>query len=152
MSIVAHPEEIDSCKTLFLFSITERDQNTLSIVLDEGITSPIAQDLPGSSGKIKNVHAVEVTPDSRRFEFHWDNYICYSVRNESYATWNKFEVSTGSKFLIYTKSMFLDYVAVATFAKQDFLGPFVHYSIICANHIIDIASQELPTVFKVERV
>ena len=152
MNLASQPEDIDACNTLFLFSIAERDQNTLAIVLDEGIASPAAQVLPVAGETIKNVHAVEVTPVARRFEFYWDSYISYTVRNESYAKRHKWEVSSGGKFLIFSKSAFLDYIVAATIAQQDFPGPFVHYSILCANHIIDVASQGPPTVRKLERV
>jgi hypothetical protein len=152
MNLPAQPQNIDFCDTLFLFSIAEQDQNTLSIVLDEGVTSPISQDLSVSGGVFSNVHAVEVVATSRRFEFYWDSYISYAVRNESYASCKEWEESIGKKFRIYSKSVFLEYVASATLAKQDFPGPFIHYSIICANHIIDVVSQDPPTVRLAQRV
>jgi hypothetical protein len=45
--------------------------------------------------EIKGCHPVKPTADSRLFEITWDNYVAYSVTNESYGTRNESEEFSG---------------------------------------------------------
>ncbi len=89
---------------------------------------------------------IEVTESSKLYEVVFDDYITYSVTNESYADAGENEEYEGTLARIYSKSAFLDYVANSTLATSDYPGPFKHYGFCCLNHIIDIASTEPPTV------
>ncbi len=89
---------------------------------------------------IPNVRPVEVTGASRWFEVFWGHYITYAGRSECYFSGDNGEESSGNSFRIYTKSAFLDFVLNGTFARDDYPGPFVHYQVVCSDHIIDVAS------------
>jgi hypothetical protein len=67
--------------------------------------------------------------------------------NESYARVDEYDVAQSGKLMkIYSKSHFLDYLALASIASKDYPGPFVHYGLICLNHVIDVACQTPPTI------
>ncbi len=142
-------EELNSCGYLYLESISEPHANGLRLVLSEGIVSDRTETLTIGDAQIPDVRPVEVTDASRWFEFLWDTYISYSIRNESYCSWDKDEEWLGSAFRTYTQSKFLDFVSSGTFASADYPGPFVHYGIICSDHVIDVASEHPPTIRRV---
>ena len=146
MATLSALEELDRCKYLFLSGISEPEENSLRIVVQEGLCAGAAETLNIGSFSIENVLPIDVTSNSRTFILFWPNYISYAVRNESYCAWDKEETWKGSGFRIYTKSKFLTFVENATFASEDYPGPFRHYSVLCANHLIDIASQNPPII------
>ena len=146
MTAVSLLEQIDQCDYLFLASISEPEENSLRLILQEGLRSGPPETWEIGSGSIEGVTPIEVTSDSRTFEFYWPSYISYAVRNESFCSWDKEETWEGSGFRTYTRSKFLDFVGNGTFATNEYPGPFRHYAILCANHIVDIASQEAPRV------
>jgi hypothetical protein len=96
--------------------------------------------------EIKDTAPIVVAEDSSVYEVIFDQYIAYSVRNESYTHLDKEEEFEGRLACIYTKSRFLDYVSVSTFASDDFPGPFKHYGFNCLNHIVDIVSTSPPKI------
>lgn len=90
---------------------------------------------------------VQTTDPERHFEIRWPSYISYAVRSEHYCQWDDDEVWEGKHvFRIYTKSVFLDFVAAGTFANDIFPGPYRHYQIQSLYRIIDVASQDAPDV------
>ena len=142
-------EELDSCGYLYLEALSEPHANGLRIVLSEGIVSDRTETLTIGDAEIPDVRPVEVTDASRWFEVVWDTYISYSVRNESYCSWDKAEEWSGNAFRTYSKSTFLEFVSTGTCASNDYPGPFVHYEILCSDHIIDVASEHPPSVRRV---
>ena len=143
-------EELDSFKYLYLDSISEPETNTLRLVLSEGIVSERTETLVIGDIEIPDLRPVEVTAASRHYEVVWDSYISYAVRNESYCIWDKEEDWTGNAFRVYSKSKFLDFIAGGTSASADYPGTFVHYEILCSDHIIDVVSEHPPTVHRVD--
>jgi hypothetical protein len=57
------------------------------------------------------------------------------------------EVNSGKLFRVYTKSHFLDHLARDTGAHTE---PIRNFTLTCLNHLIDIASYEVPTLRQVE--
>lgn len=144
MATMSALEELDRCKYLFLAGVSEPEENSLRLLVQEGLRAGEPETWHIGSGSIHGIVPIDVTADSRTFELYWPSYISYTVRNESFCMWDKEEAWEGSSFRIYTRSKFLDFVANATFATSVYPGPFRHYSVLCADHIIDIASQEPP--------
>lgn len=145
----AATEELDSCGYLYLEGLSEPHVNGLRLVLSEGIVSDQSETLTVGDIEIPDVRPIEVTDASRWFEVVWDTYISYSVRNESYCSWGKDEEWSGNAFRVYSRSTFLEFVSTGTFASAEYPGPFVHYEILCSDHIIDVASESPPTVRRV---
>ena len=142
--------ELDACRYLYLSRITERETNCLLLLISEGIVSERIETFRLGTVEIPGARSIDITEDSRHFEVSWDTYISYAVRNESYCAWDKTEEWTGENFRMYSKSTFLDFVAHGTFATSEYPGPFVHYQIICSDHIIDVVSETRPKVRRVD--
>lgn len=140
-------DEINSCKYLYLKEISEPEDNSLRIVIEEAIAgnkSEIVSDT-GLSG-----NEIAVTDESRVFEIYFDSYIGYSVIDESLALPDDSEVFDGRIFCVYEKSNYLGYLKKASFASDDHPGPFVHYGFNCLNHIVDISSADEPEIKKLK--
>ena len=81
-----------------------------------------------------------------RDEITFPDYVAYAVLNESFANVDKYEEYTGQFFRTYSKSHFLDYVGVATFASDDYPGKSTHYEIPCLDHIVEVISVGEPQI------
>lgn len=139
-------EALDACDYLFLAGISEPEEHSLRLLVQEGLRAGEPQTWRFGSKSIEGVIPVDVTRESRTFELYWPHYISYAVRNESYCAWDDEEEWQGSRLRVYSASKFLAFVASATFASAEYPGPFRHYGVICANHVIDVVAQEAPAV------
>jgi hypothetical protein len=146
--------DLQSCEWLFLRGLSEPRDNALRIVVEEARAGRSVD--AGAAAKAAGVLALEpILHDARLiehiegcrvFELCWSSYIAYSVRNESFVANDQYEQSEGRLLVKYSKSRFLDYVALGTFASSDYPGPFVHWGVVCGNHIVDVASLAEPEV------
>jgi len=142
---MALADQINSHKYLFLTYIGEPEDNVLRLVVEEAKAAekPVTTEI-GHVGAV--VHPIISTENDFAYEIIFESYISYSVTNESFTQGDEYEQYEGRTLRIYSKSHFLDYVRAATFASEDDPGPYKHYSIICLNHIVDIASAVEPKI------
>lgn len=138
-------DQINRHKYLYLTEIGEPDDNVLRLVIEEARASGEPEEM-----KIGDVilSGVPIVSDDScyAYEVVFGSYVCYSVLNESYTSSDKSEEFTGHLFRVYSKSHFLDYVSVATFASDMYPGELNHYEIVCENHIVDIVSAGEPEI------
>ncbi|MDB5707614.1 MAG: hypothetical protein JWN66_4730 [Sphingomonas bacterium] len=128
---------------LFMTEIGEPEENTLRVVVTEGELGDLTSvDMAGT--EISGARPIEMGPDSRKFEFYWDSYIAYVVRNESYWKKETGEAEFSSHFYSRTTSAFLDYVAATTFASEDYPGPMTHWALDTLNHCLAVVGIEAP--------
>ena len=146
-------EKLDNHKYLDLLEISETDEWNFRLVIAEaGVieNSSIVTEKEEANEVVRNIlnesKAIEVTETSKCYEIIFKDYISYTVTNESYAEVGKDDVFKGKLARIYTKSAFLDYISISTFATSEYPGPFKHYGFCCLNHIIDVASMNAPSV------
>ena len=121
---------------IYLDELTEPEENSLRILINicSNIDSPF-----------------EVEKDSS-VQLDFESYISYSIINESFTETDKYEISEGERFRIFTKSRYLDFVKISTIAEDIFPDdPFTHYCIPCLNHIIDIISFKEPKIIELKR-
>ena len=146
-------DQLNHHEYLQLLEIGETDDWKFRLVIaeagvSESLGSPTVEEESNDavSELLKDTKPIEVTDTSKRYEIIFNDYITYSVSNESYSTGGEDEVFEGKYARVYTKSVFLEYVANSTFATEDFPGPFKHYGFCCLDHIVDVASMEAPVV------
>ena len=138
--------ELDTCASLYLREIAEPAQNSLRLLIEEAFVMSEEVTVKFAGAEITNCHPVKPTPSSRLFEIVWDNYVVYSVANESYSTRNESEEFSGRFARLYAKSYFLDYVSRATLATEEYPGRMRHIQVVCECHIVDVVSTEFPRV------
>jgi hypothetical protein len=150
--------QIQACQWLFLRSLDEPEDNALRIVIEEAKTADktdsnavaaraaASENFPALANILQGASLITHSKDCRAFVLNWERYIAYSVRNESYVKSDPYAVFEGRLFVKYTKSRFLDYVSLSTFATSDYPGEYFHWGIACGNHIIDVISTEAPVI------
>jgi hypothetical protein len=141
--------DLDSHAHLFLNAIEEAGHGGLRLVVQVGTLSAETKKIQIAGSVISSLRQVSVGDSGPGYEVTFADYIAYAVRNESYVLQDKEDAWAGKSFRIYSKSRFLDFVRSATFASPEYPGPFMHYSLVCQDHVVDIASVSQP---KVERL
>lgn len=143
-------EQIDSHEYLHLADIGEPEVNVLRIVVDEAKASNDTDvEIPDTPFLGKPIVSDETC---RRYEIIFPSYVAYAVLNESFAKVDDYEQHTGRYFRLYSKSHFLDFLSVATFASDDYPGKSIHYEIACLDHIVDVISSDEPDIREMARV
>jgi hypothetical protein len=141
---------LNEAKYLFLRDISEPEENSLRLVVEEAIadhTQTISTTDPASpfAEILKGAAPVKAVEGCRRFEIQWSRYVAYLVTEESVGSGGNYEdeIYTGKLFREYTKSHFLDLLARDTGGHFE---PILHYKLICQNHLIDVAAYGPPEV------
>lgn len=145
-------DAIQSCEYLYLDGISEPQINELRIVILEAKTGDVITDAalaaePDETLRsiLKGSRIIDHFKGCRKFELLWTSYISYSVVNESYSNGEPKPANTKVRlFAEYERSNYLEYLLKATFATEEYPGPYRHWAILCQNHTIDIASQVHP--------
>jgi len=150
--VLLNPEfdSLNSVKYLFLREISEPKDNSLRIVVQEPVVNrlgivPSAPEHPELAVLLKDSWPIESVDGCKTFELYWKRYVAYLVTEEMIGSCgdNKDEIYSGNRFSIYTKSHFLDHLARNTGAHTE---PIQHFKLSCENHLIDIASYEVPAI------
>ena len=139
-------EQINNHKYLYLTEIGEPEDNVLRLVMEQAAVGGDEHDLKVGNTVISGLRDIASDESCFSYEVIFESYIAYSVINESFTQVDESEVYTGNLFRVYSRSHFLDYVKVATFASKDYPGAFSHYEIVALNHIVEIVSVDSPTI------
>ncbi len=101
-------------------------------------------------------NATPIVPNSDEvYEITFHRYILHQTRNESFCSWDEYEIRNGRYFILFEKSRLLDMLPMITDCQRDsdgaaYPGEWKHYGIYCQNHIIDVISHNEPTIKKLE--
>jgi hypothetical protein len=138
-------DQVSSCQWLFLSELGDGPGNSLRVLVEEGRSQDTVEDIEVGGVKIAGVRAIKHDDSCRAYELVWSSYICYAVRNESYASGDGTDWK-GQRVRRHDQSAFLNYVAKDTFASSDYPGPFTHIEIVCENHVLGVASIVEPVI------
>ncbi|WP_139492683.1 hypothetical protein [Brevibacillus dissolubilis] len=136
--------DLMNLKHVYFLGVTEPEENSLRLFF--GRTKSIPEPLVIGDKRYEDAHSIIIDEDLPVIQIDFETYIGYSVLNESYTTWDDAEEFEGKVFRIYSKSKYLDFIKVGTFASEDYPGPFKHYGMCCLNHIVDVVSTSEPVV------
>ncbi|MGI8653716.1 MAG: hypothetical protein ACR2LC_00700 [Pyrinomonadaceae bacterium] len=140
-------EQIDRHTYLYLTEIGEPEDNVLRLVIEEARASGEPEDMKIGDVTLSGAKSIVSDESCYAYEVLFGSYVAYAVMNESYDVGqNESEEFTGRLFCVYSKSRFLDYVRVATFASDDYPGKLNHYGINCLNHIVDVVCVGEPEI------
>jgi hypothetical protein len=145
---------LNSVEYLYLQQISETRDNSLRIVVQEAVANRLGTVRPESevlelSSLRTDTWPIETTEGCRTFELSWNRYVAYLVTEEMVGSCGGYEDEkhSGKLFRVYTKSHFLDHLGRDTGAHTE---PIRHFKLTCLNHLIDIASYEVPSIRIVE--
>ncbi len=128
----------------FIDEIKEVEENVLQFELICGTVSKDKEDVFIGEHYLGVANAI-LPNNAYRYKITFDDYIGYSVLNESYAETLE-DNFIGYNPRIYSQSKFLDYIKADTFATNDYPGEFKHFAFLSENHVINVASVSPPKV------
>ena len=145
---------------VFLLSSKETDMNCISFTIALGKLGEKKEctEEANSDTALSKVlqHAVPIYPDMDNvYEITFEDYILHQTRNESYTSYDKYEIRKGNPLLIFEKSRLLDFLSQITDCTSYPDGTFypekwIHYGIYCEDHIIDVISCSKPKIRKLQ--
>jgi hypothetical protein len=136
----------------YLHSLVEPETNSLRIFIDRCKVSKQSEEIEIGKDIISDVHSIEVDEDLPIVQLDFDSYVSYSIINESFTVLDDYEIFEGNSFRIFKKSRYLDFINKGTIAKDVFSDEeYVHYEIVCLDHIIDVISFNEPNVTEIKR-
>jgi hypothetical protein len=127
----------------YLEEIGEPDDNTLRIVIVEAAAQGPETEVPNLQITAREIMPI---PDQKPIELFWEEYIAYSVRNESYAIPEEGQPPLDRMLSERSGTAFLAFIAKSTLATNKFPGPFKHWELVCLNHVIDVVSTAAPKI------
>lgn len=143
----------------FLVKAEENDNNCVRFIVSlarEGEKGSNISDM-GIKGLEKILRkATPIYPaENEVYEIMFEQYILYQTRNESYCSYDDYEIRQGKYFIVFKKSRLLDSLPAITDCQISsdgvaYPGEWVHYGIYCQNHIIDIISHNKPIIRKLK--
>jgi hypothetical protein len=130
----------------FLERLFEPEVNELLVLLVEASSAGQQEEIIAGTG----IRATPVIPieGASPIELYWDSYIAYAVRNESYAKDSGTNVASSGILIEKSASPFLTFVSNSTCATSEYPGPFKHWQVNCADHVIDVISTSEPVIRK----
>ncbi len=138
-------------KNIYFEQIYEPEENTLRLLFSRNRTSETPETIKIGEIEINDTYSIDVDESLPLIELDFEWYIGYSIRNESYTSWDDYEEFEGKTFRIYSKSRYLDFIKVGTFATDNYPGPYKHYGITCLKHVVDVVSVSVPIIKEVHR-
>jgi hypothetical protein len=144
-------DSLDSAKYLYLRELSEPQDNSLRLVVQEAVVNPSGSvrspnpELPELEKILRGASPIESTDACRTFELTWKRYVAYLVTEECVGSCGQDadEIYTGKLLRIYTKSHFLEHLSRDTGGHTDTI---LHYKLTCLNHLIDVAAYAPPEV------
>jgi hypothetical protein len=142
-----HFTDLMHLKNVYYLGLTEPEENSLRLFFSRSKSIP--KPLVLGDKIYEEASSIIIDEDLPVIQIDFETYIGYSVLNESFTSWDDTEEFEGNIFRIYSKSKYLDFIRVGTFASEDYPGPFKHYGMACLNHIVDVVSTSEPIVKEV---
>jgi hypothetical protein len=142
---------LSESRYLYLRSISEPRNNSVTIVVDEAIADELPiEHRPDSSVLFSSAATIRTTDKCLSFEIQWNRYVAYLVTEEMVGSGgsDEDETYTGKLFRVYTKSHFLDHLSRDT-GYHD--SAVLHFKILCLNHLIDVAAYDRPSIRILQR-
>jgi hypothetical protein len=137
---------------LFLRSLNELGICQLEMIVEEAVVNEARRgkldrsDLPPELTLLyKNAAPIETVEGCKAFRLYWKRFAAYLVTEECVGSCGRYEdeVYEGKRLRIYSKSHFLEHLAHDTGAHSK---PLLHLKILCENQIIDVASEDSPSI------
>jgi len=135
---------------IYLIKIEEPEENSLRLTFSIAKTNNVPETFKIGGVVHENTYLIISDPTVPFIQINFETYIGYSILNECFISADEYEEFEGKVFRIYSKSRYLDFIRVGTFASEDYPGPFKHYEMACLNHIVDVVSVSEPDIKKVK--
>ncbi len=136
-------EIINNSKWVFLESAKVQESTDLELIFVIGSVSNESENTI-----VGEAFPVDYDNQSNRFKVIFNDFVGYSILNESYDSIDTSNEINVDGFRIYKNSNFLNYVLQDTFATQIIKEDILHYFFFTQHHLINVASSEAPEIIK----
>lgn len=137
----------------FLIQAVEREDNDISFIVSLPLKGEIGADIDDTGISALNQVLSDCTPiypdENNIYEIIFENYVLHMTRNESYTSWDNYEIRHGKYFIVFEKSRLLDSMpefVESGLIKAICISDCKHYGIYCQNHVIDIIATNDPVI------
>jgi hypothetical protein len=152
--------QVDECEYLYMRGLHEPSANKIRFLVEEaGLQTPRPPQgtvaLDSVAALLTDARPIESESSSRLFEIVYDEYISYTVSNETYGKYPEPpELFTGKLFRVFSWSYLLEMTRKTSYAGDDHPGPgpLQHHEIACLNHIIDVITTRPPMIAIIDRM
>jgi hypothetical protein len=140
---------LDNSGSWFLETLSVNDE--LRVVLIEGIRAREAESVPIGGHDFGPAYRVQPTNQSRRVAVTFSLPVAYQVMDESIWIPHDDEIHDNGTLRRYSRSRWMDYLRASSLFEHPTAEGAVHYQIVTENHVVDVASQDEPTVELLDR-
>lgn len=136
-------EIINNSKWVFLESAQVYENTDLELIF---VIGSVSND-PNNT-LVGEAYPVDYDDQSERYSMTFNDFVGYSILNESYDNIDTSNEIIIDGFRIYKESNFLDYILKDTFATQIIEEDIFHYFFFTQDHLINVASSKSPDIVK----
>lgn len=140
---------LDSCRYIFLSKLENDASFILTIHISEGRIqeeSGVGAIESNNLGSIlEKAHPVKIRKGYNAFKIVFKDYTSFAVRNESYII-SENDEDYSSRLRVHQHSNFLNFISESTWLSSVDLESLIHYTVVCSDHIIDIATSSEPVI------
>lgn len=137
----------------FLIKTIEGQNNDISFIISlpfEGEKGADVDDIGIPALNEILTDCIPLYPDENNtYEIIFEDYVLHMTRNESFTTWDDYEIRHGKYLIMFERSRLLDSMSV--FVECELLKAVCnnagkHYGIYCQNHLVDIIATNEPII------
>ena len=132
--------------------LIEPNANSLRVFFARCKVSETPENLNIGKFEFKDIFPIEINDKLPILQIDFESYIAYSITNESFTTWDNYEIFEGKAFRKYSKSRYLDFIKSTTIANVDYPGYLNHYGFVCLNHIVDIITSTQIVITEINEI
>jgi hypothetical protein len=120
--------------------------NHISIIINEGITSTISENVKiTSSKKIEDCYPIQVTEKSKKVNIKFLKVLAHQIVDESFAVQEEGKID-GNVLCLHHGSAYLQYLIDNSLVSQLIDEPVLHYSLSLADDVINVITTQHPEV------
>lgn len=146
-------EETDGMKSApFLIRTIEGQNNDISFIISLPYKGEKRDVYDTGIPKLNEILAdcTPIYPDENNtYEITFEDYVLHMTRNESFATWDDYEIRHGKYLIVFERSRLLDCMPALVdyeLIKAVRNNGSKHYGIYCQNHLVDIITTNEPII------
>ncbi|MDO5096006.1 MAG: hypothetical protein Q4D65_05540 [Peptostreptococcaceae bacterium] len=137
----------------FLIKMVEGEDNDIAFVISFAAKGEEGERVFDADNSALNKLLAESAPlypdENNSYEIIFEDYVLHLTRNESFTTWDDYEIRHGRYLVVFERSRLLD--SMSDFVECVLVQSLCknknrHYGIYCQNHIIDIITPNEPII------
>lgn len=137
----------------FLIKAIEGQDNNIAFIISLVLEGEKGADIDDTGISVLNEilsNSIPIYSDKNNtYKIIFENYVLHMTRNESYTSWDDYEIRHGKYFILFERSRLLDSMpefVECGLVESVCINTCKHYGIYCQNHIVDIITTNNPII------